>query len=194
MNPPFSLEDWGHDTVAARNKFRRLSYGMPPASNGDRAWLQQIAKSLKDADPDTGAGGQGMVVMSQGVLCRGQPEQTEDGNGQNQKANAEYLIRPGFIEADLIEAILVRPGKLFYGNNVPGCPLLLIKAEPTGRNDKILMIWASRIFQKGNPQNPLRPSDLMRILVPWRAFGDLEAGRRLLPEHEAQLIHEVEQC
>jgi type I restriction enzyme M protein len=193
MNPPFSLEDWGHDTVAAGDKFGRLSYGMPPASNGDWAWLQQIAKSLKDGDPDTGAGGQGMVVMSQGVLFRGQPEQTEEEDGQNQKADAEYLIRRGFIEADLIEAIVVLPGKLFYGNNVPGCLLLLNKAKPAGRKDKILMIWASRHFQKGNPQNLLRPSDLMRILVPWRAFGDLEAARRLVPEHEAQLIHEVEQ-
>jgi type I restriction enzyme M protein len=193
MNPPFSLEDWGHDTVAAGDKFGRLAYGMPPASNGDWAWMQQIAKSLKDADPDTGLGGQGMVVMSQGVLFRGQPEQTEEEDGQNQKADAEYVIRRGFIEADLIEAIVVLPGKLFYGNNVPGCLVLLNKAKPQARRNKILMIWASRHFQKGNPQNLLRPSDLMRILVPWRAFGDLETGRRLIAEHQAYLIRETEE-
>lgn len=193
MNPPFSLEDWGYDTVAAGDKFGRLSHGMPPASNGDWAWMQQIVKSLKDADPDTGTGGQGMVVMSQGVLFRGQPEQTEEEDGQNQKADAEYVIRRGFIEADLIEAIVVLPGKLFYGNNVPGCLVLLNKAKPAERKDKILMIWASRHFQKGNPQNLLRPSDLMRILVPWRAFGDLATAQRLVPEHEAQLIREVEE-
>jgi type I restriction enzyme M protein len=193
MNPPFSLEDWGYDTVAAGDKFGRLSYGIPPASNGDWAWMQHIVKSLKDADPDGGTGGQGMVVMSQGVLFRGQPEQTEEEDGQNQKADAEYLIRRGFIEADLIEAIVVLPGKLFYGNNVPGCLVLLNKTKAPERRDKILMIWASRHFQKGNPQNLLRPSDLMRILVPWRAFGDLEAARRLVAEHEAQLIREVEE-
>ena len=193
MNPPFSLEDWGHDTVAAGDKYGRLGFGMPPASNGDWAWLQQIAKSLKDADPDTGIGGQGIVVMSQGVLFRGQPEQTEEEDGQNQKADAEYVIRRGFIEADLIEAIVVLPGKLFYGNNVPGCLLLLNKAKPEARKGKILMIWASRQFQKGNPQNLLRPSDLMRVLVPWQAFGDLAAARQLVPVHEAQLIREVEQ-
>lgn len=193
MNPPFSLEDWGYDTVVAGDKFGRLSHGMPPASNGDWAWMQQIVKSLKDADPDAGTGGQGMVVMSQGVLFRGQPEQTEEEDGQNQKADAEYVIRRGFIEADLIEAIVVLPGKLFYGNNVPGCLVLLNKAKPAERKDKILMIWASRHFQKGNPQNLLRPSDLMRILVPWRAFGDLATAQRLVPEHEAQLIREVEE-
>ena len=165
---------------------------MPPTSNGDWTWLQQIAKSLKEADPDTGIGGHGMVVMSQGILFRGQPEQTLEEDGQNQKADAEYLIRRGFIESDLIEAIVVLPGKLFYGNNVPGCLILLNKAKPVERKDKILMIWASRHFQKSNPQNLLRPSDLMRALVPWRAFGDLEKARLLVTEHEAQLSQEVE--
>ena len=55
------------------------------------------------------------------------------------------------------------------------------------------MIWASRHFQKANPQNLLRPSDLMRILVPWRAFGDLEQAKALIENHEAELIHEVEE-
>ena len=189
MNPPFSLEDWGYDTVAAGDKFGRLSFGMPPTSNGDWAWLQQIVKSLKDADPETGVGGQGVVVMSQGMLFRGQPAQTEAEDGQNQKADAEYVIRRGFIEADLIEAIIVLPGKLFYGNNVPGCLVLLNKAKPTARKDKILMIWASRHFQKGNPQNLLRPSDLMRVLVPWRAFGDLKAARRRVCVMRVQGVH-----
>lgn len=193
MNPPFSLEDWGYDTVSAGDKFGRFSFGMPPASNGDWAWLQQIAKSLKDLDPDTGMAGQGMVVMSQGVLFRGQPEQTEEEDGQNQKADAEYLIRRGFIETDLIESIVVLPTKLFYGNGVPGCLIFLNKAKRPERKGKILMIWASRHFQKANPQNLLRPSDLMRILVPWRAFGDLEIAKSLLESQAAQLVREVEE-
>lgn len=192
MNPPFSLEDWGYDTVVSGDKFGRLSFGMPPTSNGDWAWLQQIAKSLKDLDPDTGEAGQGMVVMSQGVLFRGQPEQSMEEDGQNQKADAEYLIRRGFIEADLIECIVVLPSKLFYGNGVPACLLFLNKNKPEARKDKTLMIWNSRHFQKGNPQNLLRPSDLMRILVPWRAFGDLAQATVLVAEQEAQLIREVE--
>ena len=192
MNPPFSLEDWGHDTVASGDKFGRLAFGTPPVSNGDWAWLQQIAKSLKDLDPATGEAGKGMVVMSQGVLFRGQPEQTEAEDGQNQKADAEHLIRRGFIEADLIECIVVLPSKLFYGNGVPACLLLLNKHKPEARKDKTLMIWASRHFQKANPQNLLRPSDLMRILVPWRAFGDLALAAELVDGHAARLIAEVE--
>jgi type I restriction enzyme M protein len=133
------------------------------------------------------------VVMSQGVLFRGQPEQTEEEDGQNQKADAEYLIRRGLVEADLIECIVVLPSKLFYGNGVPACLLLLNKNKPEERKGKTLMIWNSRHFQKANPQNLLRPSDLMRILVPWRAFGDLEQAKTLVGSHAAQLIREVEE-
>lgn len=193
MNPPFSLEDWGYDTVASGDKFGRISFGMPPTSNGDWAWLQHIAKSLKDYNPKTSEAGKAMVVMSQGVLFRGQPEQTEEEDGQNQKADAEYVIRRGFVEADLIECIVVLPSKLFYGNSVPACLLLLNKNKPKARKGKILMIWASRHFQKGNPQNLLRPSDLMRILVPWRAFGDLKRAKTQVNRHETQLIREVEE-
>jgi len=39
----------------------------------------------------------------------------------------------------------------------------------------------------------LRPSDLMRILVPWHAFGDLEQAKILVDSHERQLILEVEE-
>lgn len=193
MNPPFSLEDWGHDTVASGDKFSRFSFGMVPVKNGDWAWLQQIVKSLKDRDPQTGEGGKGMVVMSQGVLFRGQPEQTEEEDGHNQKADAEHLIRRGFIEADLIECIVVLPSKLFYGNGVPACLLLLNKNKAPERKNRVLMIWASRSFQKANPQNLLRPSDLMRILVPWRAFGDLDRALLLVDEQQTQLVREVEE-
>lgn len=201
MNPPFSLEDWGHDAFLKgegkgryfSDPFGRFPYGVPPTSNGDWAWLLHIAKSVKEADPDTGLAGKAMVVMSQGVLFRGQPEQTEEEDGQNQKPDAEYLIRRGFVEADLIECIVVLTGKLFYGNSVPACLLMLNKSKPKERMGKTLMIWASRHFQKSNPQNLLRPSDLMRILVPWRAFGDLDQALTLVDEHENRLIREEEE-
>ena len=185
MNPPFSLEDWGYDDFQGGDPYGRFEYGMPPRNNGDYAWLQQVAKSLKDD-------GKAIIVMSQGVLFRGQPEQTEEEDGQNQKADAEYVIREGFIKADIIECVIVLPSKLFYGNSVPGCLIILNRNKPADRKNKILMIWASRHFQKANPQNLLRPSDLMRILVPWRAFGDLAKAQKLVGVHEKQLLDEEE--
>lgn len=191
MNPPFSLKDWGYsdfeneETKEISDPYDRMAFGMPPRDSGDYAWLQHVVKSLKDD-------GKAIIVMSQGVLFRGQPEQTEEEDGQNQKADAEYLIREGFIKQDLIECIVVLPSKVFYGNNVPGCLILLNKSKAQERQNKILMIWASRDFQSANPQNLLRPSDLMRILVPWRAFGDVTQAQHLVGKHEQQLIAEVE--
>lgn len=185
MNPPFSLEDWGYDDVQGGDPYNRFGLGLPPRNNGDYAWLQHVVKSLKDT-------GRAIVVMSQGVLFRGQPEQTEEEDGQNQKADAEYVIREGFIERDLIECVVVLPSKLFYGNSVPGCLVVLNKSKTADRKNKILLIWASRNVQKSNPQNLLRPSDLMRILVPWRAFGELAEARRLVGVHEKQLVDAVE--
>jgi type I restriction enzyme M protein len=185
MNPPFSLEDWGYDDLLGGDPHHRFEFGMPPRDNGDYAWLQQVVKSLKDD-------GRAIIVMSQGVLFRGQPKQTEEEDGRNQKADSEYVIREGFVKGDLVECVIVLPSKLFYGNNVPGCLILINKGKSAERKGKILMIWASRHFQKSNPQNILRPSDLMRVLVPWGAFGSLEQAKALVPKHEAQLAQEEE--
>jgi type I restriction enzyme M protein len=185
MNPPFSLEDWGYNELVGGDPHQRFLFGMPPRDNGDYAWLQQVVASLKDD-------GRAIVVMSQGVLFRGRPEQTEEEDGRRQKADAEWMIRHGFLEADLIECVIVLPSKLFYGNNVPACLVVLNKNKPSTRKGRILLIWASRHFKKANPQNILRPSDLMRILVPWRAYGNLEVARSLVAEHEAVLIIQEE--
>ena len=185
MNPPFSLDSWGYDDFAGGDPYDRFGFGMPPRDNGDYAWMQQVVKSLKPT-------GRAIVVMSQGILFRGQPEQTEEEDGRKQKADAEYLIREGFIKSDLIECVIVLPSKLFYGNSVPGCLVVLNKRKMAERKDKILLIWASRHFQSNNPQNLLRRSDCLRILVPLRAFGDLEKCRSLIPKHEKDLIADIE--
>lgn len=185
MNPPFSLKDWGYDDIVDGDPHDRFDLGTPPPDNGDWAWMQHVMRSLDEE-------GRAAIVMSQGVLFRGQPEQTEEEGGQNQKADSEYVIRRGFVESDWIEGVVVLPSKLFYGNSVPGCIVVLNKKKPKTRRRKVLMIWPARHFQKSNPQNILRPCDLMRVLVPWRAFGDLEKAKTFAPQHEKKLIDELD--
>ena len=96
------------------------------------------------------------------------------------------------METDIIECVIVLPSKLFYGNNVPACLVVLNKKKPRSRRNRILMIWASRNCHQANPQNLLRPSDLMRILVPWRAYGNLDKAQRLVGKHEKTLAKEEE--
>ncbi len=184
MNPPFSLKDWGSESFTDGDPFDRFGYGSPAADNGDYAWMQHVAKSLK---PD----GKAIVVMSQGILFRGQPQLTEAEDGRNKKADDEYLIRSGFLRDDLLEAIIVLPSGIFYGNNVPACLAVINKRKPAARKDRVLMIWASRHYQHANPQSFLRRADCLRILLPWRAFGDAAKALTILPAEGQAILDEI---
>lgn len=184
MNPPFSLKDWGAESFTDGDPFDRFAYNMPPNDNGDYAWMQHIVKSLK---PD----GKSIVVMSQGILFRGQPKLTEDEDGRNKKADDEYLIRSGFLRDDLIEAVIVLPSGIFYGNNVPACLAILNKRKPKERKGRVLMIWASRDYQHANPQCFLRRDHCLRILLPWRAFGDTAKALEILPIEGQAILDEI---
>jgi type I restriction enzyme M protein len=66
-NPPFSLEDWGHDSWSA-DQYNRHAYGIAPKKNGDFAWVMHMYASMRD---DTG---RMAVVVPHGVLFRGSSE------------------------------------------------------------------------------------------------------------------------
>jgi type I restriction enzyme M protein len=185
MNPPFSLESWGFDDFTDGDPYDRFVYGMPPRDNGDYAWMQHVAKSLK---PE----GKAIIVMSQGILFRGQPQLTEAEDGRNKKADDEYLIRSGFFRDDLIEAIVVLPSGIFYGNNVPACLALVNKHKPADRKNRVLMIWASRNYQHANPQCILRRADCLRILLAWRAYGNLAKALEILPAEGQAILDEID--
>ena len=174
--------------------FNRLIYGIPPFSNGDFVFLQHIVASLNE----TGRAG---VVCPQGVLFRGQPEKTEEEDGQKRKADDEYLIRHGFLtgigedKRNLIEAIVVLPDNLFYGTTIPGALVFFNKAKPAGRADKVLMVYAAREgwYKETPDQNVLLPHDVLRILIQLLAWGDIEVARRILPEHKTRLYANIQE-
>jgi type I restriction enzyme M protein len=98
-NPPFSLKNWGADTWAS-DPYGRVICKVPPAGNGDFAWLQHILASM---DPETGRAG---VVMPHGVLFRG---------------GVEAEIRECLIKHDQFEAVIGLPPNLFYSTGRSGC-------------------------------------------------------------------------
>lgn len=174
--------------------YERFVYGNPPFSNGDFAFLQHIVASLKD---DGKAG----VVCPQGVLFRGQPEKTEEEDGQNRKADDEYLIRRGFLQGpidsngeftamhNIVDAVVVLPGNLFYGTTIPGSILFINKNKPEHRKDKVLMVYAAKKgWYKEEPNmNVLLPHDMLRISTILESWGDLELAKTWIDSQKARL-------
>lgn len=174
--------------------YDRLIYGQPPFSNGDFAFLQHIVASIKD---DGKAG----VVCPQGVLFRGQPEKTEEEDGQNRKADDEYLIRRGFLQGkidhngeftemhNIIDAIVVLPGNLFYGTTIPGAILFINKNKPAERKDKVLMVYAAKEgwYKEEANMNVLLPHDILRISTILESWGDLETATTWIDSQKTRL-------
>ena len=180
--------------------YERLVYGIPPYSNGDFAFLQHIIASIKD---DGKAG----VVCPQGVLFRGQPEKTEEEDGQNRKADDEYLIRRGFLQGkidhngeftemhNIIDSIVVLPGNLFYGTSIPGAILFINKNKPANRKDKVLMVYAAKQgwYKEEANMNTLLPHDMLRISTILESWGDVAEAKTWIGSEKPRLKNLIQE-
>ena len=140
-NPPFSVKTWTVGPTPESDPFQRFAWGVPPAKQGDYAFLLHIIRSLKSA-------GKGACILPHGVLFRG---------------NAEAVIRQQLVRSGYLKAIIGLPANLFYGTGIPACILVLDKENAIARKG-IFMIDASRGFKKDGPKNRLREQDLHKIV------------------------------
>ena len=216
-NFPFSLENWAQNGEPKKDKkgktvnkkdgtpqleykkeftdpYNRLVYGIPPYSNGDFAFLQHIIASLDD-------NGKAGVVCPQGVLFRGQPEKTEEEDGQNRKADVEYLIRRGFLQGidfkenvNIIDAIVVLPSNLFYGTTIPGAIIFFDKNKPADKKNKILMVYAAKKgwYREDANMSVLEPQDVLRISTMLESWGDIDKAKTWMADRKFQLNHKID--
>ena len=216
-NFPFSLENWAQNGEPKKDKngkavnkkdgtpqleykkkftdsYNRLVYGIPPYSNGDFAFLQHIIASLDD-------NGKAGVVCPQGVLFRGQPEKTEEEDGQNRKADVEYLIRRGFLQGidfkknvNIIDAIVVLPSNLFYGTTIPGAIIFFDKNKPADKKNKILMVYAAKKgwYREDANMSILEPQDVLRISTMLESWGDIDKAKTWMADRIFQLNHQID--
>lgn len=174
--------------------YERFNYGIPPFSNGDFVFIQHIVASM-------GPNGKAGVVCPQGVLFRGQPEKTEEEDGQNRKADDEYLIRRGLLQGavnkdgefvkavNIIDAIVVLPGNLFYGTTIPGAIVFFNKDKPEARKDKVLMVYAAKEgwYKEESNMNTLLPPDMLRISTILESWGDKTVAKEWIDSQKARL-------
>jgi type I restriction enzyme M protein len=141
-NPPFSDKRWSTGFDPAEDEFGRFEgYGIPPAKQGDFAYLIHILRSLKST-------GKGACILPHGVLFRG---------------NAEAVIRRNLVQRGVIKGIIGLPANLFYGTGIPACIVVLDK-EGAAQRKAIFMMDASKGFMKDGPKNRLREQDLHKIV------------------------------
>ena len=153
-NPPFSDKRWntglhpneggksgGDGQQSAKDYGRFTGYGIPPAKQGDYAYLLHILRSIKP-------GGKGACILPHGVLFRG---------------GGEATIRKNLVLRGYLKAIIGLPANLFYGTGIPACIIVLDKESATARKG-IFMIDASKGFIKDGPKNRLRARDIHNIV------------------------------
>ncbi len=144
-NPPFSDKAWSTGLAlgdgGSGDRFQRFTWGVPPAKQGDYAYLLHIIRSLKST-------GKGACILPHGVLFRG---------------NAEAVIRQQLVSSGYLKAIIGLPANLFFGTGIPACILVLDKENSTARKG-IFMVDASKGFKKDGPKNRLREQDLHKIV------------------------------
>jgi type I restriction enzyme M protein len=160
-NPPFSAKAWSNGLNPAHDEFRRFEYGVPPAKNGDYAFLLHLIASLKSK-------GKGAIILPHGVLFRG---------------NKEADIRRNLVKRGLIKGIIGLPANLFYGTGIPAC-ILVIDKEHAHVRSGIFMIDASKGFIKDGNKNRLRAQDIHKIVDVFNRQIELPRYSRMVPVSE----------
>lgn len=152
-NPPFSAKAWTNGIKPDNDEYHRFDYGIPPAKNGDYAFLLHLISSLNST-------GKGAIILPHGVLFRG---------------HKEAEIRRELVQRGFIKGIIGLPPNLFYGTGIPACIIVIDKEHANARRG-IFMLDASKGFMKDGNKNRLRSQDIHKIV-------DVFTRQRELPRY-----------
>ena len=146
-NPPYS-QAWNPEDKESDQRYS--GYGLAPKGKADYAFLLH---DLYHVSPD----GIMTIVLPHGVLFRG---------------GEEREIRKNLIEKNQIDAIIGLPANIFFGTGIPTIVMVLKQSRD---NDDVLIIDASKGFEKEGKNNKLRACDIKKI-------ADTVAGRATVPK------------
>jgi type I restriction enzyme M protein len=162
-NPPWNLDGYGEEKLNKPELRKIYIYGYPPDNTADWAWIQLMLHTSKKKT---------VVVIDQGALFRG---------------GREKEIRSKIILADLIEAVILLPEKLFYNTNAPGVIIVFNRNKPQERKGKILFINASNEY-KQHPEirklNILADENIEKIAKTYREYKEQPGFSKIVPIEE----------
>jgi len=134
-NPPYS-QKWDNENKESDPRYAR--FGLAPKTKADYAFLLHDLYHLKPHGIMT-------IVLPHGVLFRGGEEGT---------------IRKNLIEYNHIDTIIGLPANIFFGT---GIPTIIIVLKQQRDNTDVLIVDASKGFEKVGKSNKLRASDIKKI-------------------------------
>lgn len=155
-NPPYSLA-WNPEDKEADPRYAR--FGLAPKGKADYAFLLHDLYHLK---PD----GVMTIVLPHGVLFRG---------------GEEGMIRRNLIEQNHIDAIIGLPANIFFGT---GIPTIIMVLRQKRSNDDVLIIDASKGFEKAGKNNILRARDIKKIVDTVIARESIEKFSKVVSRDE----------
>jgi len=154
-NPMWNQDNY-EDTFYENDRYERFSYGVPPNGSADWAWVQHIAASLNDT-------GRAAIVLDTGAVTRG---------SGSRGSNKEKEIRKAFVEADIIEGVVLLPENLFYNTMAPGIILLLNRNKSEKQKGKLILINATAYFEKQKPKNVLTSAGIDAVANAYSIWQD----------------------
>jgi type I restriction enzyme M protein len=152
---PMWNQDFPED-VYRNDTSDRFGNGIPPASSADWGWVQHMVASLKPQ-------GRMAIVLDTGAVSRG---------SGNTGTSRERDIRRAFVEADLIEAVILLPENLFYNTTAPGIVMVLNRAKP--HPGEVLLINSSTFFFKGKPKNEMTDLHVAQVHALFTSWASVE--------------------
>ena len=156
---PMWNQDVNPDFYASDPFDRFHTTGGVTTGKADWAWLQHTLTCLNER-------GRAAVVLDTGAVTRGSGARHED---------RERNIRKWFVEHDLIDGVILLPDNLFYNTSAAGVIVVLSKRKPEARQDRIVLLNASRRVRKGRPKNFIPEADIRGIAEAFAA-GESVAG------------------
>ena len=161
-NPPFS-QNYSLADMEFRERFR-YGFASERGKKADLMFAQHMHSVLRP-------GGMMATVMPHGVLFR---------------SSTEGQIRQGFIEDDLLEAVIGLPPNLFYGTPIPACILVMRAkgAKPEERRGNVLFINADAEYHSGRAQNYLHPEHVEKIVSAFQDFRDIPGYAAVVSHQE----------
>jgi len=160
-NQKFDAKTYEGDT------YERFGRGIPPTSSADWGWVQHMVACLR-------TNGRMDVVLDTGAVSRG---------SGNQGSNKERDIRKAFVEADLIETVLLLPENLFYNTTAPGIVMVLNRKKK--HPGEILLINASKLCSKGRPKNFLEENHIDQIAQAYHEWKTEDAISAVITKETA---------